>query len=263
MLPNFLKQIVENKKQELAESRRKIAESDLSELAKRTRNRRSFQKALTAAGPSDVRIIAEIKRASPSKGIFRQNLNAVEMAKAYEKGGAAAISVLTDPIFFHGSDMDLKAAHAHTGLPVLRKDFIISRYQILEAAVWGADAVLLIVRILTQKKLGALLELCRELHLDALVEVYSPAELRTATHAGATLIGINNRDLGTFQTDTQRAIHMASLLQPHQIPVVASGIASRQDILRNLEAGLHNFLIGEHLVLADNAQARIRSLMGS
>jgi indole-3-glycerol phosphate synthase len=262
MQKNFLKQIIENKKNEIAESRQKICENDLSKEAMQPRNRRSFQKALSTANPSDVRIIAEIKRASPSKGVFRMKLNSADMAKTYEDAGAVAISVLTDQTFFHGSETDLKAAHHHTRLPVLRKDFIISPYQVFEASAWGADAVLLIVRILSKKMLRELLSLCHEIGLDALVEVCSPEEIDTASNAGAHIIGINNRDLKTFRTDIQRAIQMAPLLGPHQIPVVASGIGSRMDIEKNLGAGLNNFLIGEHLVCAKNPKERMRLLMG-
>jgi indole-3-glycerol phosphate synthase len=170
--------------------------------------------------------------------------------------------VLTDPSFFHGSDTDLKAAHHQTQLPVLRKDFILSRYQIFEAAAWGADAVLLIVRILRKEMLEKLISVCDETGLDALVEVCTPKEIETASNAGARIIGINNRDLKTFRTDIQRAIQMAPLLESHQIPVVASGIGSRIDIEKNLGAGLSNFLIGEHLVCAKNPKERMRSLMG-
>ena len=262
MLQNFLKQIVKAKKAEIAERRNKISENELHRLVTQKRAGRSFQKALTGSAPSDVRIIAEIKRASPSKGVFREHLNAAELAGDYEEGGAVAVSVLTDPAFFYGSDRDLKAVRTNTNLPVLRKDFILSRYQIYEAAVWGADAVLLIVRILTKGMLKELLSCCDELGLDALVEVCTPEEIETASQAGANIIGINNRDLKTFHTDIQKAIQLASLLGPHQTPVVASGIGSRDDILKNVQAGLHNFLIGEHLVRSENPQDRIRSLMG-
>jgi indole-3-glycerol phosphate synthase len=262
MRQNFLKQIVEAKKEEIARSRKKISENELSKIALQPKKGRSFQKALADARPSDVRIIAEIKRASPSKGVFRTDLNAAEMARNYQEGGAVAISVLTDPTFFNGSDMDLKAAHNHSKLPVLRKDFILCRYQILEAAAWGADAVLLIVRILTEDLLKDLLSCCNELGLDALVEVCAPEEIETATLAGAAIIGINNRDLKTFQTDIHKAIKMVSLLEPHQIPVVASGICSRADIEKNLDAGLNNFLVGEHLVRSKNPKECIRALMG-
>jgi indole-3-glycerol phosphate synthase len=262
MQHNFLKQIVEAKKAEIEDHRKKISERDLQRFAMQPKARRSFRNALASEGRSDVRIIAEIKRASPSKGVFHPNLNPAKMAKSYEAGGAVAISVLTDPTFFRGSGRDLKAARINTKLPVLRKDFILSRYQIYEAAAWGADAVLLIVRILSKNLLEAFLLLCDELGLDALVEVCNPEEIETARLAGADIIGINNRDLKTFQTDIQKAIRLASLLAPDQIPVVASGIGSRDDILKNVHAGLHNFLIGEHLVRSENPTDCMRSLMG-
>lgn len=262
MSQNFLKRILEQKEKEIAARRQQIPEAELRRQIKTPVHRRSFRKALMGAGPGDVRVIAEIKRASPSKGVFRKDLNAPEMARHYESGGAAAISVLTDPVFFHGSGRDLIAVRARTSLPVLRKDFIISPYQVYEAAAWGADAVLLIVRILTEKRLAALLQICRRLDLDALVEVYAPAEIQTATAAGAAIIGINNRNLETFRTDIRRAIQMAPLLGSHQIAVVASGITSRADVRQNVQAGLHHFLIGEHLVRARDPRKRLQTLRG-
>ena len=262
MQQNFLNKIIENKLNEVAHARQKVSEHHLSKQALQREEHRSFKKALISVNESDVRIIAEIKRASPSKGLFRENLDTAEMLRHYETAGAVAISVLTERTFFLGKNEDLKTARRHTKLPVLRKDFIISEYQVFEAAAWGADAVLLIVRILTPEKLNTLLALCRELHMDALVEVYATQEIQIATDAGADIIGLNNRNLETFQTDIQRAIRMAPSLKPHQIPVVASGISCRKDILRNTQAGLHNFLIGERLVLADDPQQQIRELMG-
>ena len=208
-----------------------------------------------------VNIIAEIKRASPSKGILCESLDAAETARIYEKSGAAAISVLTDSRFFKGGPDDLRQVKAVTAIPVLRKDFIISEYQVLESAAMGADAILLIVRILTLKQITRYLDLCRELNLEALVEVHSLEDISKTLRTDARLININNRDLSTFETHIERALDMGKMLGPNQIPVVASGIQSRDDIVKNCRAGLHNFLIGENLVRADHPGERLRSYL--
>ena len=208
-----------------------------------------------------VNIIAEIKRASPSKGVLCENLDAAGTARVYEKAGAAAISVLTDNHFFMGSADDLRQVKAVTTLPVLRKDFIISEYQVLESAAMGADAILLIVRILTRDQLTRYLSLCRDLNLEALVEVHSAEDVSKALTTDAKLIGINNRDLSTFETHISKALDMGKMLGPGQIPVVASGIHSQDDIAKNYRAGMNNFLIGESLVRADNPATRLRSYL--
>ena len=183
-----------------------------------------------------------------------------EYALAYEKGGAAAVSVLTDENFFKGSLNDLKTVRANTSLPVLRKEFIISTYQIYESAAASADAILLIVRILEKQELKDYLDLCTELGMDALVEIYSEAEIETASFAGAKLIGINNRDLSSFDTRIGRAMDIASLLEKGQVPVAASGMRTREDIQETKKAGIFNFLIGESLVRAENTEQFLASL---
>jgi indole-3-glycerol phosphate synthase len=192
---DFLSKILEKKYQEVEESRRRIPEPRLRAEARRRTERRSFFEKLSTPGRFGANIIAEIKRGSPSKGPIRPDLDPGKCAENYERGGAAAISVLTDRTFFLGGSEDLQLARAGTRLPVLRKDFIVSTYQIYETAAMGADAVLLIVRALSLEFIRACLDLCHELQLSALVEVHSSAELEEATRAGAELIGINNRDL--------------------------------------------------------------------
>jgi len=187
-----------------------------------------FLQKLAQPGPSGANIIAEIKRASPSKGVICADLNPVTYATDYERGGAAALSVLTDQTHFKGSTQDLKSARQSTSLPVLRKDFLISSYQIYESAVMGADALLLIVRILDPQQLKDYLDLCKDLHMDALVEIHSEKDIETAILAGAKLIGINNRNLRSFETDIHTSIRMKSLLDPDQVAVAASGIRSRK-----------------------------------
>ncbi len=262
MKEDILSKILKAKQQEVDEARRKIPEARLMVEARKPKERRSFLQKLSTPGRFGINIIAEVKRGSPSRGAIRADLDPTEYARYYEKGGAAAISVLTDKAFFQGSSEDLKEARAAVGLPVLRKDFIVSTYQIYEAAVMGADAVLLIVRALSTEFLKACLDLCRDLNLDALVETHSQEELEEATIAGATLIGINNRDLTTFQTDIRTSIDMIPYFQPDQVAVAESGIHDRSQIERLREAGIWNFLIGESLVRADDPVKHLRSLLG-
>jgi indole-3-glycerol phosphate synthase len=261
MQPSFLEKIMAHKQDEVRRSRQLLPERDLFAAIGATGSRRSLVQAVRPSGPFSVNIIAEIKRASPSKGLFRADLDAGSLAAEYEAAGAVALSVLTDRIFFKGSAEDLKAARAATGLPVLRKDFIISAYQIVEAAAWGADAVLLIARILDRVQLGHYLKVCSEFRLDALVEVHSQGEIDEIRDSGAVLIGINNRNLATFETDIRQTLALAPLLSPGQIPVAASGINSPDDIRRNLDAGINSFLIGESLVRSPDVKGDMASLL--
>ncbi len=261
MEKDFLKKIVERKKEEVAAAKKSFPESQLREKAFISRKRRPFLKKLEKPGPSGVNIIAEIKRASPSKGPIRPDLNPAAYAMEYEMGGAAALSVLTDQPHFQGSIEDLIRARQACTLPVLRKDFLISSYQVYESSVSGADAVLLIVRILSRQQLKDYLNLSLELKMDALVEVHSEKDLEAATLAGARLIGINNRNLSSFKTDINTSIRLVSLLEPNQVAVAASGIKSRKDIEKNQDAGIHNFLIGESLVRAENPRDFLKSLI--
>ncbi len=262
MKPDFLSQIIERKKQEVEEARRVVPESRLTEKAGQARDRRPFLAKLAAPGPLGANIIAEIKRASPSRGNICLDLDAERQAKAYERAGAAAISVLTEQAFFRARPDDLQRVRSAVSLPVLRKDFIILPYQLYETVAMGADAVLLIVRALSREMLKELLDLCQELELDALTEVHSEGELEEATLAGARLIGINNRDLSSFQTDLQTSMRLAREIQDGQIAVAESGIHERRDIENLLAAGIWNFLIGESLVRAPDPEAHLRGLLG-
>ncbi len=257
MTKSFLETIVKHKQGEVAAARRNLSETALENAIVRDRPRRSLIQAMRRR--DRVNIIAEVKRASPSKGVLCESLDAAETARVYEKAGAAAISVLTDNRYFKGSPDDLRQVKEVTTIPVLRKDFIISEYQVLESAAMGADAILLIVRILTLAQLTRYLDLARELNLEALVEVYSPEDVDKTLNTDARLIGINNRDLSTFETHISRALDMGKMLGAHQIPVVASGIHNQEDIAKNCRAGMNNFLIGESLVRAQNPGNRLRS----
>ena len=260
MTSDFLKTIVEDKQKEIAAAKKRMPENEIRDLALLPKNRRPFLKRLESKGPSGINIIAEIKRASPSKGIISPHLNPYTYAKEYELGGAAALSVLTDRPHFMGSPEDLKQARKATTLPVLRKDFLLSSYQLFESSVMGADAVLLIVRILSKSQLKDYLDICKELQMDALVEIHSEKDLESAIIAKARLIGINNRNLSSFETDMETTIRMASLLEPYQIAVAASGIRRRNDIEKIMESGIWNFLIGESIVRAKNPRDFLKSL---
>lgn len=269
-MENILTKIVATKKEEVAAAKKQMSEAKLRQIAEEYQRvrpvylppRRSFDDNLRQAHKADATgVIAEIKRASPSKGIIRADLDAAEQARKYEVGGAVAISVLTDRDYFRGSIDDLKLARQASGLPVLRKDFLVDPYQFYESAVIGADAVLLIVRLLSPEQLASYLQLCRELALDPLVEIHDEADLDVATKAGAQLIGINNRDLSTFNTDLSVATRLVSQFSPDQIPIAASGISGRDDIVRTRQAGIRNFLIGESLARADDTVGFLKQLI--
>lgn len=213
-----------------------------------------------------LRLVAEVKRASPSKGVFDANLDAGRQAKSYAEAGAAAVSVLTEPAFFQGSIDDLRAARAAFGLDagrpaLLRKDFLFDRYQVLEARAAGADALLLIAMMLEPALLTSLLEYARACGLEALVEVHDEAELRVALDAGARVLGVNNRDLRTFTEDLGTFERLARLA-PSEVTLVAeSAIKTAADAARMAEAGAHAILVGEALVLSGDVSAKARELM--
>jgi len=260
---DFLSKILAQKRRELEAAQQRLPERQLRDLAEKAQKRRSLVQRMIVPGRQGVNIIAEIKRASPSKGIIRPDLDVEDYATAYERGGAAAISILTDREHFRGDPEDLLRVRKKTQLPLLRKDFLIAPYQLYESVVLGADAVLLIVRAISEELLTDCLSLCRVLQLDALVEVHSEAELEQATRAGALLIGINNRDLRTFKTDLQTSVRISRHLAPGQVAVAESGISERRDVELLLAAGIWNFLIGESLVRAADPEQFLKVLMGN
>jgi indole-3-glycerol phosphate synthase len=221
---------------------------------------RGFAAAL--ASTPGVSLIAEVKRASPSKGPLAPDLEPDRLARDYEAGGASALSVLTDQQFFLGSVDDLVEARAAVGLPVLRKDFTVCPADVLDARIMGADAVLLIVAALQSAELPELLGLAVTVGLDALVEVHDESEAESALSAGATLIGVNQRDLVSFEVDTQRAVRVASYLPPGITLVAESGIRDRADVARLGDAGFDAVLVGESLVSAQDPRAAAASLIG-
>jgi indole-3-glycerol phosphate synthase len=255
---SVLDEIVEVKREEVA----RLA-SRASELRARSgdlERARDFAGSLRSA--LEVRLLAEVKRRSPSAGPIRSDADAATVAKWYEVGGAAAVSVLTDERFFGGSLADLVRVRAAIGLPVLRKDFVIDPLQILEAHGAGADAVLLIVRILEDGLLTELLGLASELGMAALVEVHDAEELARALAAGAALVGVNNRDLSTFRTELDLSLRLASRVPAGVTLVAESGIRDAADVRRLGEAGVDAILVGESLMRRQDPAAGARSLVG-
>jgi len=218
--------------------------------------------ALTArAAPSALpAFICEVKKASPSKGIIAEDFPYIKIAKEYEAAGASAISVLTEPDFFKGSNTYLKEIAEEAGIPVLRKDFIIDRYQIYEAANLGASAVLLIVSLLDAEKLRDFLKTAKSLKLSALVETHNAEEIRTALEAGAEIIGVNNRDLKTFRVDINNCVRLRPLVPANKIFVAESGIKDAADIKTLAAAGVDAVLIGEALMKAPDKRAFLANL---
>ena len=262
MAADILDRIVAAKQDDVAAAARALPLARLRAAAESRTDVRPFAAALARPGPAGVNVIAEIKRASPSKGVIRGDLDPAGLARAYAAGGAAALSVLTETRFFLGSADDLRRARAACALPVLRKDFLFCDYQLYESAAMGADAVLLIVRILTEPLLADLLRTAAALGLAALVEVYSAGEAETAARAGARLVGINNRDLSSFHTDLDHTLKVLPALAPGQTAVAASGIRERADILRYRGTPVFNFLVGESLVRSENPAGFLKMLKG-
>ncbi len=220
---------------------------------------RGFRSAL--ADSPTLAVISEIKRRSPSKGDLNATLDPAELAIAYERGGAACLSVLTDVEFFGGSVADLQAARAACSLPVIRKDFTVSPFDVVDARLIGADCVLLIVAAVGACLLGDLHALAIELGLDVLVEIHDEAELEAALAAGATLIGVNQRDLVTFQVDHARAVRMASAIPDGMVKVAESGVRGVDDARSLRAAGYHAVLVGESLVTAADPAAAVTELL--
>jgi indole-3-glycerol phosphate synthase len=220
---------------------------------------RGFRAAL--AGPA-MSVIAEVKRRSPSKGDLAPGLDPATLAASYREGGASALSVLTDVSFFGGSPADLAAARAAVDLPVLRKDFTVSAADVCDARLMGADAVLLIVAALDDRELAELHALARSLDLDVLVEVHDEPELERALAVGADLVGVNQRDLVTFEVDTARAVRVAAAMPADVVRVAESGVRSRADVAALEAAGYHAVLVGETLVTAPDAGAAVADLLG-
>lgn len=258
-MTGILDRIIAAARVRVAEAKRSL---DLGELERRAGEHapRGFRSALEAKSRHDVAVIAELKKASPSKGMIRASFNAVELARELEAAGAAALSVLTDEEFFQGSLRNLREASAAVALPCLRKDFIVDEFQLLEARGNSADAVLLIVAALTQPELIALSRGAADSELDVLCEVNDGDELQRALDAGCNLIGVNARDLRTFKVSLATALELAEKFPANVLRVAESGIASADDVARLRAAGYNAFLVGESLMRADKPGAALREL---
>jgi len=261
-MPVFLDQIVSSTRGKVAERKRL---GDVREMERRAGQHvpRGFRRALEEKSTTGVAVIAELKKASPSKGLIRAEFCAEELAKELEAAGAAALSVLTDEEFFQGSLQNLRLASEVVKIPCLRKDFIVDEFQLLEARANAADALLLIVAALTNAELNRLALAARLHELDVLCEVHDEAELRRAVDAGCDLIGVNTRDLRTFKVDTETAFRLAELIPKNVVRVAESGIRSGEDIVRLSTAGYQAFLIGESLMRAERPGEALGALISS
>ena len=260
-MPNILDEIVAAKKEELALQKASVSLEALQTLINSQPRPLNLSGALIGGG---IRLIAEVKKASPSRGLLSPDFDPVRLADAYASNGAAAISVLTDPRFQGELEhiVQIKGTGASQRAPVLRKDFIFDPYQVYEARASGADALLIIVSILSPQKLKELLDLSQELWMQCLVEVHDEGELQVALDAGAEVIGINNRDLRTFTTDLAVTDRLAPLVPRGKIIVSESGISSREHLRRLSRVRVHGALVGEALVTAPDIAEKVRELTG-
>lgn len=259
-MPASLDQIVAATRSRVAQAK---PAAHLRELERRAENHapRGFRRALESASRAGIAVIAELKKASPSRGLIRSEFDPASLAKELESGGAAALSVLTDTEFFQGSLENLRRASATNSLPYLRKDFIVDELQVLEARAYGGDAILLVVAALSQVELKALAGRAAEYQLDVLCEVHDKEELQRAVDAGCEVIGVNSRDLRTFKVDRETALRLAELIPKNALRVAESGINSGAEIARLRLAGYQAFLIGEFLMKAQSPGEALRALM--
>lgn len=261
-MPVSLDQIVSSTRRKVAAAKHAADVGDLERQAEQ-HVPRGFRQALFDKSQTGVAVIAELKKASPSKGLIRAEFQAEALARELEAAGAAALSVLTDEEFFQGSLENLRRASAAVEIPCLRKDFIVDEFQLLEARANAADAVLLIVAALTEKELARLAQSARARGLDVLCEVHDEHELQRALDAGCDLIGVNTRDLRTFKVDPETAFRLAPLLPCNVVRVAESGIRSGDDISRLRAAGYQAFLIGESLMRAERPGNALRELVAA
>ena len=259
--PDILKKILHRKEEEIAERSARQSISDLREIIVDASPVRGFIKSIEnkiAQGKAGV--IAEIKKASPSKGVLRNDFNPAEIAKSYEQHGAACLSVLTDKDYFQGSEDYLQQARAVTSIPVIRKDFIIDPYQVYEARAINADCILLIVAALDDKKLIELLDLANQLGMDVLMEVHDQEEMERALMTGAKLIGVNNRNLRTFEVSLNNTLDMLAMVPADRLLVTESGILAPADVKLMRDNNINAFLVGEAFMRAENPGEKLAEL---
>jgi len=259
--PEILTKIITHKKTELVERKLHMPLEKMQDMAKEAPSPRGFERALRAAQSAKrPGVIAEIKRASPSKGILRENFNPMEIAASYQMHGATCISVLTDTEFFKGSCAILELARKTCFLPILRKDFIIEPYQVYETRAVDADCLLLIVAALEDEQMAELNTLAKELRLDVLVEVHNAEEMDRALQLEPTLLGINNRNLHTFEVGLDTTLDLLAKIPQSCHIVTESGIHSKQDVSLMLESGVNSFLVGEAFMVAEDPGAKLKEL---
>jgi indole-3-glycerol phosphate synthase len=256
----ILDKIVADKRREVAAAKAALSEAAILDRLAAAPPVRDFLAAVARPGP--IRLIAEVKKASPSRGVLRGDFDPPRIAEIYAEHGAAAISVLTDAPYFQGSLEYLRQIRAAVDLPLLRKDFIIDRYQVAEARAAGADAVLLIAECLDQETLVALHEATVALGMTPLVELYEPENLPRVLAAGARLVGVNNRDLRTFQIDLEHTLRLRRQVPADRRLVAESGIRTRQDVVRLEAAGVDAILVGESLMMRPDIGAAVDELLG-
>jgi len=262
-MSDILQRILARKREEIDDRRARVSERDLQRRLADAPPVRGFGAALRAkVAAGSAAVIAEIKKASPSKGVMRADFRPAEIAASYAAGGAACLSVLTDVDFFQGADAYLQQARASCALPVLRKDFTVDAYQVYEARALGADCILLIVAALEDRDLRELATLAQSLGLDVLVEVHDGAELDRALATGTTLIGINNRNLRTFDTHLETTLELRDRVPAERLLVTESGIHTRADVAQMRAAGVHAFLVGEAFMRADDPGAALATVFG-
>lgn len=262
--PDILKKILHRKAEEVAERNKTLSLQVLIQQIEAASPVRGFVAAINAkilAG--DAAVIAEIKKASPSKGILRNNFSPAEIAQSYASSGAACLSVLTDVDFFQGADLYLQQARGACSIPVLRKDFVIDPYQIYESRFLGADCILLIVAALSDSQLSELADLATRLGMDVLVEVHDEAEMIRALRLDLPLIGINNRNLRTFDISLHTTLNMLAMIPEDKIVVTESGISTVTDVAKMRQAKVNAFLVGEAFMRADDPGAQLSKLFNN
>lgn len=262
--PDILKKIILRKEEEINERKQIVSQGQLMEQALEALMNnpvRGFVSAMQQRlDTNKAAVIAEVKKASPSKGVIREDFKPAEIAMSYQQGGASCLSVLTDIDFFQGSDEYLKQVRAACSLPVIRKDFIVDTYQVYEARAMGADCILLIVAVLSDAQMAKLYQLALDLKMDVLIEVHDEAELQRSLPIGATLVGINNRNLRNFETSLNTTIDLLDQIPEDRIVVTESGIHTAADVKLMRDNNINAFLVGEAFMRADEPGAELQKL---
>jgi len=261
--PKILQEIIEKTREDVKKREKEFSEDWLGKsLAFNNYVPRDVKPYLQTTEEDPYKIIAEVKKASPSKGVIREDFDPLSIAQAYERGGANALSVLTEPHYFQGNIEYLTGIRRYSSLPLLRKDFIVTKYQILEALVYGADFILLIAKALTRKELKELYEYALHLGLEVLVEIHDKSDLVKAIFSGATIIGFNHRDLETFEMDMELSKRLIPMIPNGKIIVAESGLYNHEQLVDLNKAGVDAFLIGEHFMRQDDIESAVKTIKG-